>query len=121
MTEFKFIDSSIWIEYFFNNNYNEIIEVDALMTSVLSLFEVKRKLIKEKANSLEISKSIEFIKKRSIIIPVNLEIAEMSASLSEEKNIPAMDSLIYSSALAKNAILITQDNDFRGLKNVRVL
>jgi predicted nucleic acid-binding protein len=121
MTDSNFIDSSIWLEYFFNNNYGSILENNISMISILSLFEVKKKLMKEKANDLEIAKCLGFMKNRSIIIPVSIEIAENAASISQKKSIPAIDSLIYASAILKKSILITKDNDFRGLDNVKIL
>ena len=52
MTDFKFLDSSIWISYFFDGLYKEIIDGDnALLVSSLSLFEIKKKLIKEKISN----------------------------------------------------------------------
>ncbi|MEK6873554.1 MAG: PIN domain-containing protein [Nanoarchaeota archaeon] len=122
MTEYKFLDSSIWLEYFHNRKYSNIIESkEVILLSILSIFEIKRKLIKEKYEKNKITRAIEFIKKRSLIIPINEEISEKAAEISAEKNLPAIDSLIYSSAILNNAKLFTQDNDFNGLKEVVLL
>jgi len=121
VTDFNFIDSSIWINFAINiNNENaDIINSDKnLLTSALSLFEVKKRLIKDKVLRKDIEKIIDFIKKRSLIINVEDRIAERAADLAIENNLPAMDSLIYASSLENDAELITLDNDFRGLKNV---
>ena len=78
------------------------------------------KLIKEKVDEAKINKSIEFIKRKSLIVPVDAEIAEKSVMVSIGHNLPAIDSLIYASSLINNALTLTLDNDFRGLKNVVV-
>ncbi len=118
MTESKFIDSSLWLDYFFNGNHKDIIEQHPLlMTSTLSWFEIKRKLQKEKIDPQKITRSLQFIQKKSLFIPVTFEIAEKATPF----DLPAVDALIYASALLQDAELLTKDNDFRGLKGALVL
>ena len=122
MTDSKLIDSSIWIEFLFNNQYSEIIKSwDMLLLSSLSLFEIKRKLQQEKIEPQKIQTSIEYIKQRSLIIFVSSEIAENAAQLSFKHKLAAMDAIIYATAKMKGAHLITRDNDFRGLPNTTIL
>ena len=122
MTDSKLIDSSVWLSYFLNGEFRDIIENEStLLLSVLSLFEIKKKLAKDSKTSGEISKAIDFIKKRSIIIPINEEIAEKAAEISLKHNLPAADSLIYSTSLLNDSTLYTIDNDFRGFDKVSVL
>jgi len=89
--------------------------------SALSLFEIKKKFLKDKIPKNEVEHNIKFIKQKSIILPVTEEIAEKSAEISFEKNVPSADSIIYVTARENNAALITADNDFRGLEGVDVL
>jgi len=117
----KLIDSSIWVAYFTKNKYVEIIEEETLFLSALSLFEIKKKFLKDKIPKNEVEHNIKFIKQKSIILPVTEEIAEKSAEISFEKNVPSADSIIYVTARENNAALITADNDFRGLEGVDVL
>lgn len=122
MTDSKVLDSSIWIAYLFEGHFKEEIENSKqIFISVLSLFEIKTKLLKKKINRKEIDDKIDFIKKRCIILSINEKIAEMASELSAEKNLPAIDSLIYSTSQLNNLKLITLDNDFKGLNNVEVL
>ena len=121
-TEYKLIDSSVWLAYLFNSNYSDIIESDEVhLLSVLSLFEIKRKLAKSNVDNNKILRSIEFIKRRSLIVPVNDEIAEAAVDAALDNNLPMVDSLIYATSIINDSIFITLDNDFRGLKNVIVL
>ena len=122
MKDSKLIDSSVWLDYFINGHHKNIIDSnEILIISVISLFEVKKKLIKIKVAPETIAKSIDFIKKRSLIIPINDDIAEKAVDISIEKNLPAIDSLIYITAIKNNATLFTLDNDFKGLKNAVLL
>jgi len=92
-----------------------------LFISALSLFEIRKKLIKSEISQDKIAKSIDFVKRRSLIISVENEIAEYAADLSVLHNLAAIDALIYASALKQNIKLITLDNDFRGLKDISIL
>ncbi len=122
MTDSKIIDSSIWIEYFSNKKYSEVIESKELLyVSTLSLFEIKKKLLKEKINQSVISEIITFIKKRAITIPVEEIIAEKAAEISINHKLHTADAIIYTTAILNNSILITGDNDFRGLKNAIII
>lgn len=89
--------------------------------SVLSLFEVEKRLVKEKLSINIVRNSMDFIKKRSLIIEINVEIAEKAVQISLEKILSAIDALVYSSALINKAKLITLNNDFRNLSDVEVL
>lgn len=122
MRDSKLIDSSVWIAYLFNGLYSNIIDSnEILLLSCLSIFEIKKKLLKDKVETSKIVKSIEFIKKRSLMIEVSDEIAEKAADFSIDKKLPMVDSLIYITAILNQATLITLDNDFRNLKNAVVL
>ena len=122
MTDSKLIDSSVWLSYLLNGEFQNIIEhEDIILLSALSLFEIKKKLAKNSMPSGKISKSMDFIKKRSIIIPINAEIAEKAAEIALANKLPAADSLIYATSVLHDSILYTIDNDFRGLKGVLIL
>ncbi|MBI2672020.1 PIN domain-containing protein [Candidatus Woesearchaeota archaeon] len=122
VTESKLIDSSVWLAYFFNGFYTEIIDSEEIfLLSVLSLFEIKNKLVKSNIEMLKIRKSIDLIKKKSLVINLNEETAEKAVEFSSKKGLAAIDSLIYTTAILNNAKLITMDNDFRNLDNVLIL
>ncbi len=124
MTGSKFLDSSAWLAYFYaeNNEIKSIVESSIiLLTSSISLFEVKNKLIKDKTEDIKAQNSINFIKERSLIIDVGAEIAEESVDIAKKHKLPVIDSLIYVSSLKNNSELITLDNDFSGLNNVKIL
>ena len=124
MTGSKFLDSSAWLAYFYaeNNEIKSIVESSViLLTSSISLFEVKNKLIKDKTNEVKIQNSMDFIKERSLIIDVGAEIAEEAVESARKHKLPIIDSLIYTSSSKNNSELITLDNDFQDLNNVKIL
>lgn len=122
MTDSKLLDSSLWVAFAIENNeFNIINSEEKIFTSCLSIFEIKKKLLRDKIETNKINKILDFIKKRSIVLQIDEKTAEKASEISLEKALPAIDSLIYSSALLNNLTLITLDNDFRNLKNVQVL
>ena len=120
-----FLDSSAWLSYFLAENdlSNEFIESgnNLLMTSVLSIFEIKRKMLMKNFGESKIGESLKFIKNRSLLIELNEKICNHAADLSIKHNLHTTDSLIYCSAVLNNATLITGDNHFEGLENVLIL
>lgn len=122
-TEYKLLDSSAWLLYFIGHEQiRRLIESDYLIfTSALSLFEIRRKLMREKVVGEQIQQLIDFIKERSALLDVTTRVSEKGAVVSVEYKLAAIDALIYTSAQDSNATLVTGDNDFRGLANVTIL
>ena len=121
MTGIKCLDSSTWLSYYFGEHREArtIIEGEALIiTSALSLFEIKKRLLILKKDWRAL---VGFVKQRSQIIPVSIAIVEQGADLAFEKKLGAVDALIYTTAAIHHAELLTGDNDFRGLENVTIL
>lgn len=121
VTGIKCLDTSAWLTYYFGENtfVKEIIESDDfLITSVLSLFEIKKKLLSIQKEPIEF---LNFIKQRSEIIFLDITLVEKGAEISFEKKLGAIDSLIYATAINKRAELITGDNDFRGLDGATII
>lgn len=122
MTDSKLLDSSVWLQYLFEGGFKELIEQEKhFLLSSISLFEIKAKLLKRKISGKDIQNKMKFIREKSNIINVDIKIADKAAELSVEKNLPAIDSIVYASSLINNVNLITLDNDFRGLENVEIL
>ena len=122
MTGFKFLDSSVWVHYLVNDQYRELIENSEFSyISTLSLFEIKRKLLKDKFDENKLTKALGFIERKTLIISPSKEITLLAAELSVKHKLGAMDALIYTTAQQHGAELITCDNDFRGLENVQIL
>ncbi len=120
----QFIDSSIWIAHFLEANEEAsttIEEKGILFTSILSLFEVHQKCRRDKRPEDKTNKTLEFMKRRAIIVNLDETIINQAVKYAIEKELHTVDALIYASAQSVNAELVTADNDFRGLSQTRVI
>ncbi|MEK6959993.1 MAG: PIN domain-containing protein [Nanoarchaeota archaeon] len=117
------IDTSAWFNHFFDvsDDLDELIESDTpLFASVLTLFEIKRKLIRDGISREKRDKVSSFIKMRATIIPVDETIAEDAAVISSKNNLSTADAIIYATAISKQARLITCDSDFKKMPGVKI-
>lgn len=117
------VDSSVWIDYFYGPNQKivEIIDSAVLLVSVLSLFEVKRTLLRRGIQRDKVEKAVGFIRYRARVVDVSRSIADSAAEFSFKHDMSTADALIYASAQEKKAVLLTEDNDFKLLKDVRLI
>lgn len=83
----------------------------------MSLFEIFKKVDKEKGEDL----AIRIVAHMQLGKVINLDsrISIYAAKISVENSIPMADSIIYATAKLNKATLWTQDNDFRGLPGVK--
>ena len=119
-----FLDSSAWLSYFFaeNEELKGIIDSGSvLFTSVISLFEIKRKLIKEKIDMNKIHSILSYIKEKSIIVRIEQDVCEKAAEISIKEKLHTTDSLIYTSSVFNNCIFVTGDQDFKNIKEVLLI
>ncbi|MDP1695639.1 MAG: PIN domain-containing protein [archaeon] len=123
MIDSKFIDSSVWVAYITKKLFSDVVDTEGnLAISVLSIFEIKRKLLREGLSEHEIESILLLVKNRcSFIFPVTLELAEKAAGIAQKNNLATVDSIIYTTAMEEGMQLFTSDNDFRGLKGAVVL
>ncbi|MDR1803063.1 MAG: type II toxin-antitoxin system VapC family toxin [Treponema sp.] len=115
------VDSSLWIEYFLENDIDQSI-IDAirdtgnLYVPIISLYEVYKKFItigdNEKANI-----AVAIIQ-NAAVIGINPQLAVLAAQLGKQHKLPMADSIIYATAILCNAELYTQDKHFEGLDRV---
>jgi len=121
LTDIKCLDSSVWLAYFLEESAEakKIIEGDdMIITSSLSLFEVKKRILMIKKDPLP---ALQFMKQRSKIFVPGQIIAEKAAEITFENKLGAIDSLIYATAEFSKAELVTGDNDFKNLQNVKII
>ncbi len=118
------LDSSVWFALGGDaqKDLGRLVDSDTLLfTSVLSLFEIKRRLLKQGKQREKIEKFLSFIRSRSMILDVTKQIADRAAELSFSHKLSTADALIYATAQERNAELLTGDTDFQGLKGVRII
>ncbi|MBU4293308.1 MAG: type II toxin-antitoxin system VapC family toxin [Actinobacteria bacterium] len=116
------VDSSGWLEYFTDGKNTEyfapVIEnTSELIVSVINLYEVYKKILLEKDDNAAIQ-AIALMQQPNVV-DVTESISILAARLSIDLKIPMADSIIYATAKMYNAIIWTQDSDFKNLEGVK--
>ncbi|RHX94265.1 VapC toxin family PIN domain ribonuclease [Leptospira yasudae] len=115
------VDSSGWLEYFAGTKradlFAEAIEkTDKLLVPTISLFEVFKKIYLERDENSAL-KAIAHMQ-QGRVIDLDTSISILAAKLSKDRKIPMADSIILATAYQHDAVLWTQDEDFKDLVGV---
>jgi len=115
------VDTSGWIEYFFAGPnaafFSKPIEdPERLIVPVVCLYEVFKKanIVADEARALQVVGQM----KQGHVVALTEETALRAALISIRHKLPMADSFIYSTAIARSALLWTQDEHFRNLPGV---
>ena len=123
-SEKLFLDSSIWLAYFFGKSTEIRNTVDSeksiLFTSIISIHEIFKK-IKTLQTENDAEKALEFIENNSIIIGLTKKTAIEAVNNCQKYSLHTIDSLVYTSAIQTKAVFVTADNDFRGTPKTRLV
>ena len=116
------VDSSGWLEYLADSKNAKLFapaieKTDELIVSTINIYEVYKKILLEKDENSAMQ--VIGLMQQAKVIEVSSTIAIQAAKLSYEQKIPMADSLIYITAKQNNAIVWTQDIDFKDLDGVR--
>lgn len=116
------VDSSGWLEYLADSknakNFASAIEnTDELIVSTINIFEIYKKVLLEKDENSALQ--VIGLMQQAKVIDVSLSIAIQAAKFSYEQKVPMADSIIYITAKVNEAIVWTQDNDFKDLEGVK--
>jgi len=123
-TASRLLDTSAWLSYYFGESQKTraMLESDEeLAASIVSIYEIERKLAKLKYREEEIREFVEYLKNRACVLPISPEICSSAARLSINHRLGAMDSLILACAQSDNMTLVTGDLDFKGLKKIELI
>ncbi|MEK7547392.1 MAG: type II toxin-antitoxin system VapC family toxin [Patescibacteria group bacterium] len=116
------VDSSAWIEYFADTknakNFARVVEEsESLIVPSIILYEVFKKVLSERGEDMALR--IIAHMKLGKVVDLDLEIALLAARLAKEHKLPMADSVILATAQRHNAIIWTQDSDFKNFKGVK--
>ena len=115
------VDSSLWVEYFVENDIDQSIidiikDTSNLYVPVISLYEIYKKFLSisdsEKANI-----AVD-IMQNAAVIDINPQLAVLAAQLGKQHKLPMADSIIYATAVLYDAEIYTQDKHFENLDRV---
>lgn len=116
------VDSSGWLEYLADSknakNFASAIEnTDELIVSTINIYEIYKKILLEKDENSALQ--VVGLMQQAKVIEVSSSIAIQAAKFSCEQKIPMSDSIIYITAKVNDAIVWTQDIDFKDLEGVK--
>jgi predicted nucleic acid-binding protein len=118
VTALNVVDSSAWLEYFADTRrarlFSAAIEdTDHLIVPVVTVYEVFKKFLRERGenDALQAASAMRSGQVVDLDVSLSLEAARF--------DLPLADSLIYATARRYSATLWTQDEDFKGLPDVR--
>jgi predicted nucleic acid-binding protein len=116
------VDSSGWLAYFADEpNAKHFIsplkDTDSLVVPTITLYEVFKVVLRESSENEALQATAAMQKGTVVDLTVTLAIA--ASKLSLEKGLPMADSIILATAKAYDAILWTQDSDFRNMAGVK--
>jgi predicted nucleic acid-binding protein len=120
------VDSSGWVEYLGDgpkaDPYARFFKQgDALLLPTIIVYEVFKKLLRERGNSLAEQFFAQARQLADSTIMLDTDLAVQAARLSSETGLPMADAIIYATAHAVQAELITSDAHFSGLPGVTLI
>ncbi|HPA73723.1 MAG TPA: type II toxin-antitoxin system VapC family toxin [Spirochaetota bacterium] len=118
------VDSSGWLEYFADGRNAEFFSVPIEDTgncilSAVNIYEVFRKLLTERDEQTALQ--IIAVMHQCRIQPVDEQVALSAAKISHELKLPIADGIILATARLHEAVLWTQDADFKDIEGVRYI
>lgn len=123
-SEILLLDSSGWLEYVTDDVnaalFAPYIEGDSLIVvPSIVLYEVHKKVLQGRGKT-EAERVASQLMQR-LILPLGEELALMAAKVSVEFRLAMADAIVYATALAHQALVITGDVDFQGLPGAVVI
>lgn len=118
------VDSSGWLEYFAdtkNANFfaRPIENTKHLIIPSVSILEVFKHVVRQRSEK-EAFECVECML-QGMIVDLDMELSLNAAKLGMIHKLPLADSIIYATALAHDAVVWTQDADFKGLPHVEYI
>ncbi len=115
------VDSSAWLEYLTDGPNAEyfsapLVDTDNLIVPTVCIYEVFKAVLRQRGEDAALQTVA--LMKQGITINLTDELALQAAKISLEYQIPMADSIILATARAHEAVLWTQDQDFKDMENV---
>jgi predicted nucleic acid-binding protein len=118
------VDSSGWLEYFADGTNadffaNAIENIEVLIVPVISIYEVFKRVYQQRGegDALQSAAMME----QGKVVELDTTLALSAAKISLDLKIPMADSIILATARSYEAIVWTQDEDFKGIAGVEYI
>jgi len=116
------VDSSAWLSYLAGDKNarlfaNSIETLEKLLVPSITITEVFKSVLRQRneESALEVVAHME----QGTVITLDGGLAVNAAVFGIEYKLPLADSIIYATAKKYDAVVWTQDKDFKGLENVK--
>jgi len=116
------VDSSAWLSYFAGDDHADafaepIEAIERLLVPSITLTEVFKCILRQRGEdaALEAIAHME----QGKVVPLDETLAVDAAVYGVRRRLPLADSIIYATAKKYDALIWTQDADFKGLPGVR--
>jgi predicted nucleic acid-binding protein len=118
------VDSSGWLEFFADGPNADAFSValgdrDSLLVPTIIIYEVFKVVLRERGENAALQ-AVALLR-QGAVVDLDENIALYAARLSTDHKIPMADSIILATAKIHNATILTQDDDFKGLDDVRYI
>ena len=118
------VDSSGWLEYFANGKNSKyfaapIEDIKNLIVPSICIYEVFKKILLQRSDNEALQAAGLMHQGKVIMLDTTLSLN--AARLSVNFKLPMADSIIFATAQAHDAVIWTQDADFKNLKNVKYI
>ena len=118
------VDSSAWLEYLADGPNAEYFsaplkDTGNLIVPTICIYEVFKAVFRQRGEDAALQTVA--LMKQGTTIDLTDALALQAAKISLEYQIPMADSIILATARVKEAVLWTQDRDFKGMEGVNYL
>ncbi|MFC2085650.1 type II toxin-antitoxin system VapC family toxin [Bacteroidota bacterium] len=116
------VDSSGWLEYFADAANAEffasaIEDTDSLVVPTITLYEVFKRVSSQRGSDPAYVAVSQM--RQGTVVDLDANLAVSAAAISLEHRLPMADAVILATSRAYEAVLWTQDEDFRDLEGVK--
>jgi predicted nucleic acid-binding protein len=116
------VDSSGWLAYFADEpNAKHFLtplnDSTSLVVPTVTIYEVFKVIFREASENDALQAVVAM--QKGTVVDLKAPLAIAASKLSLEHNLPMADSIILATAQEFNAIIWTQDSDFKNISNVK--
>jgi toxin FitB len=116
------VDSSAWLSYFAGDKNASafapaIEDLEELLVPSITITEVFKSILRQRGEDAGLIAIAHM--KQGRVVPLDSELAIDAGSYGLLHKLPLADSIIFASAQKYQAVIWTQDSDFKGLPNVK--
>jgi len=116
------VDSSGWLSYFADEPnakhfLGPLTDTDSLVVPTITIYEVFKVVLRESSENEALQAAAAM--QKGTVVDLTVQLAIAASKLSLGNGLPMADSIILTTAKAYDAILWTQDSDFKNMTGVK--